>query len=311
MKSLNIAGTICLAAAIATGCIRTPGASKNNPQTSSFTSVKMRVPTMIGNKDVSGKITGYSLQVKKTAGSCEFSDIERTEAVGTDDVKIDAKLKQECDYSILLSFGKISADPKKLDKVYLTSNSYEGKPAKPAVVKKEDLKGKTEMTIRACVSVTAEGAQDLGVNAAECPSIADNSINNPLPSDPTMPISTALKLSKSMNATAEGNQVLFSGEVTSSSTAIKYCGIAVEAFYEEPSPKLVFLTQNFVEIKAGDKLAINETVNFETGTLSGPLSFTELRVLEQCMDTKPDATVKVADAFTKCYASKTCPRVKP
>jgi hypothetical protein len=266
---------------------------------------------MIGNKDVSGKITGYSLQVKKTAGSCEFSDIERTEAVGTDDVKIDAKLKQECDYSILLSFGKISADPKKLDKVYLTSNSYEGKPAKPAVVKKEDLKGKTEMTIRACVSVTAEGAQDLGVNAAECPSIADNSINNPLPSDPTMPISTALKLSKSMNATAEGNQVLFSGEVTSSSTAIKYCGIAVEAFYEEPSPKLVFLTQNFVEIKAGDKLAINETVNFETGTLSGPLSFTELRVLEQCMDTKPDATVKVADAFTKCYASKTCPRVKP
>jgi hypothetical protein len=311
MKSLKIVGTICLAATVATGCIKTPGASKNNPQSSSFTSVKMRVPTMIGNKDVSGKITGYSLQVKKTAGSCEFSDIERTEAVGTDDVKIDAKLKQECDYSILLSFGKISTDLKKLDRVYLTSDSYEGKPAKPAVVKKEDLKGKTEITIRACVSVTSEGAQDLGVNAAECPSITDNSINNPQPSNTVMPISTDLKLSTSMTGTAEGNQVLFSGEVTSSSTATKYCGVAVEAFYEEPSPKLVVLTQNFVEIKAGAKLAINETVNFETGTLSGPLSFTELRVIEQCMDTKPDATVKVADSFTKCYASKTCPQVKP
>jgi hypothetical protein len=302
---------MCLSAAIAAGCIKTPGSSRNNPQTSSFTSVKMRVPTLIGNKDVSGKLTGYSLQVKKTGGSCEFTDIDRTEAVGTDDVKIDAKLKQECDYSILLSFGKIAVDGNKLDKIYLTSDTYEGKPAKPATVKKEDLIGKTEITIRACVSVTAVGAQELGVNAAECPSIADNTINNTQPSGQTTPASTALKLSKSMTGTAEGNQVLFSSEVTSSSTATKYCGIAVEAFYEEPTPKLVVLTQNFIEIKAGAKASINETVNFETGTLSGPLSFTELRVLEQCVDTKPDAAVKVGDLFTTCYASKSCPQVKP
>lgn len=311
MRSLRIAGAMCVTAAMAAGCIKTPGSSNNNPQTSSFTSVKMRVPTLIGNKDVSGKLTGYSLQVKKTGGSCEFTDIDRTEAVGSDDVKIDAKLKQECDYSILLSFGKISADSQKLDKVYLTSDAYEGKPAKPAIVKKEDLKGKTEITIRACVSVTAVGAQDLGVNAAECPSITDNSINNPQPSGQATPTSTALKLSKTMTGTAEGNQVIFSAEVTSSSSATKFCGIAVEAFYEEPSPKLVVLTQNFVEIKAGAKATINETVNFETGTLSGPLSFTELRVLEQCMDTKPDATVKLGDLFSKCYTSKSCPQVKP
>lgn len=310
MRSFRIAGTMCLTAVVAAGCIKAPGSSKNTPPTSSFTSVKMRVPTLIGNKDVSGKLTGYSLQVKKTGGSCEFTDIDRTESVGTDDVKIDAKLKQECDYSILLSFGKISTDGKKLDRVYLTSDTYEGKPAKPAIVKKEDLNGKTEITIRACVSVTTIGAQDLGVNAAECPSITDNSMNNTQPSGQGTPTSTTLKLSKSMTGTAEGNQVLFSAEVTSSSTTTKYCSIAVEAFYEEPTPKLVVLTENFVEIKAGAKAAINETVNFETGTLSGPLSFTELRVFEQCMDTRPDATVKVSDLFTKCYASRSCPQVK-
>lgn len=311
MRSLRIVGTMCLSAAMAAGCIKTPGSSKNTPQTSSFTSVKMRVPTMIGNKDVSGKLTGYRLQVEKTGGSCEFTDIDRTEAVGTADVKIDAKLKQGCDYSILLSFGKISADSKQLDKVYLTSDAYEGKPAKPVLVKKEDLAGKSEITIRACVSVTALGAQDLGVNAADCPSIADNSINNNQPSGQVTPTSTSLKLSNSMTGTAEGHQVLFSGDVTSSATVTKYCAIAVEAYYENPTPKLVVLTENFVEIKAGAKAQFNETVDFETGTLSGPLSFTELRVLEQCLDTKPAADVKVADVFAKCYANKSCPQVKP
>lgn len=295
----------------ATSCIKSPRYPGQATGSSKVTSVKMRVPTLIGTKDITGKLTGYTLRITKTGGSCEFAEIFRTESLVSGDIKIDAKLKQECDYAVLLSFGQISSDEKKLDKIFLTSDEFEGKPARPAIVKKEDLRDKTEVTVKACVSVTSVGATELGVNAADCPSITDNSLGNnvaPTPA-PIGPTSPSLKLSKVMSGTAEGYEVFFSGEVTSVANASKFCVFAIDAYYEAPTPKLVVLEDSFLEIKAGEKLALNKSVTVDAGPLTGPLSFSELRLLEQCFDKRPENSVKALDLFTKCYNDKNCPVV--
>lgn len=306
-------GTICLIQALGFGCIKAKDPMTASYNSSRITSVKMQIPSRIGAIDVSGKITGYNLQVKKTGGDCEFIDLIRTEKVEASDVKIDAKLKQDCDYSITLSFGSMSGDAQALEKVYLTSDSYEGKPARPALVKKEDLKGKSEITVKACVSVTALGAQELGVNAAECPSISDNSIGGSRkePPAPASNFSSNLKLSKAMSGTAEGYEVFFSGEILSTASVTKYCAIGFDVYYEAPNPKLVVFEDAFIEVKPNEKLSLNKSITVDAGPLSGPLSFSEIRVLEQCSDQRPGITEKAGAALMKCYADKNCPVVRP
>jgi hypothetical protein len=313
MKKSIILGALLVAGPFCAGCIKAKDPTISGYNSSKITSVKMQVPSKIGPIDITGKITGYNLQVKKIGGSCNYTDLNRTEKIGELDVKIDAKLKQECDYAITLSFGTIGQDGQTLEKVYLTSDSYDSKPARPALVKKEELKGKAEITIKACVSVTTLGAQDLGVNAADCPSVTDNSIAvipQPAPA-PASVISQTLKLSKSMNGTAEGYEVFFSGEISSVAASTKYCAIAIDAYYDAPTPALVIFDEAFIEVKPGEKLALNKSITVDVGPLSGPLSFSELRVMEQCLDKKPEAAAKASDAFSKCYPGKSCPVVKP
>lgn len=308
-------GSLCFIQALGFGCIKAKDPMTASYNSSRITSVRMQIPSRIGAVDVSGKITGYNLQVKKTGGDCEFTDLIRTEKVEASDVKIDAKLKQDCDYSITLSFGSIAADSQALEKVYLTSDSYEGKPARPALVKKEDLKGKSEITVKACVSVTALGAQELGVNAAECPSISDHSIGES-PKEPTTPpppsrFSSNMKLSKTMSGTAEGYEVFFSGEISSTASVTKYCAIGFDVYYEAATPKLVVFEDAFIEVKPNEKLSLNKSITVDAGPLSGPLSFSEIRVLEQCSDQRPAITEKAGATLMKCYADKNCPVVRP
>lgn len=314
-KHIRVSTTICFIQALGFGCIKAKDPMTTSYNSSRITSVKMQIPSRIGAIDVSGKITGYNLQVKKTGGDCDFIDLMRTEKVDASDVKIDAKLKQDCDYSITLSFGSISGDGQSLEKVYLTSDSYEGKPARPALIKKEDLKGKSEITVKACVSVTALGAQVLGVNAAECPSISDNSIGGssktPLPPANPSSFSSNLKLSKAMSGTAEGYEVFFSGEILSTASLTKYCAIGFDVYYEAPNPKLVVFDDAFIEVKPNEKLSLNKSITVDVGPLSGPLSFSEIRVLEQCTDQRPGITEKAGAALMKCYADKNCRVIRP
>lgn len=307
-KSIGLS-TALLTATFYTSCIKSKDPTISGYNSSKITSVKMQVPSKIGPVDITGKITGYKLQVKKTGGSCDYTDLDRTEKIDELDLKIDAKLKQDCDYAITLSFGLIAQDGQTLEKVYLTSDAYDSKPARPALVKKEELKGKAEITIKACVSVTATGAQDLGVNAADCPSVTDNSIG--VKPAPATVISQSLKLSKAMTGTPEGYEVFFSGEVMSAAAITKYCALGIDAYYDAANPKFVIFDEAFIEVKPGEKLSLNKSITVDVGPLSGPLSFSELRIMEQCVDKKPDATAKASDAFLKCYQEKTCPVVRP
>jgi hypothetical protein len=311
MKTSISLGAALFTATLCASCIKSKDPAMSGYNSSKITSVKMQVPSKIGPVDITGKITGYKLQVKKTGGTCDYTDLDRTEKIGELDLKIDAKLKQDCDYAITLSFGLIAQDNQTLEKVYLTSDAYDSKPARPALVKKEELKGKSEITIKACVSVTTIGAQDLGVNAADCPSVTDNSIGVKPEPAPVTAISQALKLSKAMTGTAEGYEVFFSGEITSAVATTKYCALGIDAYYDAPSPKLIIFDEAFIEVKPGEKLSLNKSITVDVGPLSGPLSFSELRIMEQCVDKKPDTTAKASDAFVKCYLDKTCPIVSP
>jgi len=306
-------GTTALATFLAlSGCIKSSVNPNSGSPSAKITSVKMRVPSQIGTKDVSGKINGYHLRINKTGGNCAFTDINRTEMIASSETKIDASLKQDCDYELLLSFGRMSTDNSTLEKVYLTSDAHDSKPAKPALVLRDDLKGKSEITIKACVSVTTIGAQELGVNAADCPSVSDNSIgNNPNPSPiQTSSISTNLRLSKTTSATSEGSEVFVSGEITSIAASTKYCAIGLDANFGGSNSKLMVFDEAFVEIKPGSKTSLNKNFSIETSSSEGPLVFSDLLVLEQCFDTKPDTSAKASDLLTKCAASKACPVVK-
>ncbi|MEI6399289.1 MAG: hypothetical protein WCO71_11010, partial [Pseudomonadota bacterium] len=105
--------SIVLASLTITACIPSQRMQENGSRGSKLVSVSMKMPTKIGDKDVTGKMDGYALSIKKTGGDCAFSDVDRTEKVSAGDVKIDASLKLDCDYAIILSFGKSSADGKK------------------------------------------------------------------------------------------------------------------------------------------------------------------------------------------------------
>lgn len=309
MKNLMMASIAV--AAVATGCIK-PGGFNNKSQTGSkLVSVKMKMPTKIGDKDITGKMDGYSLSIKKTGGDCTFTDIDRVEKVDVGDVKIDASLRQGCDYSLLLSFGKASADGKKIDQIYLTSDAHDNKQAMPTLIKKEELQGKSSITVKACVSVTALGAKDLGVNQAACPSVADDSTETII--DPVIAqTSSTFKLSKPVTPTISGsNLILNGGELTSVAPGVKYCAIAIEAKFMGTAFKRIMLEDAVAEVKPADKKSIEKTIDIKEILDAGPNNISEVKILEACQDSKPDATTTALSLIDKCVASNTCLVVKP
>jgi hypothetical protein len=305
MKALTLLITfVLLIATQFIGCIKAKGPTAQGSKSSKITSVKMQVPSKIGSIDISGKITGYTLRVEKTSGNCTFSDINRTEKIDIGDIKIDAQLRQECDYAITLSFGIISQDGQRLEKVYLTSDQFDGKPSRPTLVNQDDLKGKSEIAIKACVSVTSLGSQDLGVKAVDCPGVNSNPIGDI--SDSTDVISQTLKLSKTLTGTPEGFEVYFDGEVISVAPDTKYCALGIEAHYGAATPKLIIYDEGFFEIRAGEKLSLNKTLSVDVESSDGPLSFSELRVLEKCVNERPQAQTKASNLLAECFADKQC-----
>jgi hypothetical protein len=314
MKPHHIVPVI-LASLTTTACIRSGGMPEAGSRGSKLVSVSMKMPTKIGDKDVTGKMDGYTLSIKKTGGDCAFSDIDRAEKVASGDVKIDASLKQDCDYSIILSFGKSSADGKKLDQVFLSSDAHDGKSATPAKVAKEDLKGKAEITIRACVSVTELGAKELGVSAAECPSVSDDSVSGtidpqiaqPKPPTPAQPIFT---FSKPLTNKITNNSIALAGEVTTSTEMPAKCVLAANIVYSAGTQnKLVLIDDNVFDANTGTKKVLDKTVDMGINISTGPAMLTEIQILESCSSKFPDGFV-AARAFDACLAAKNCVEVK-
>ncbi len=308
--------SIVLASLTITACIPSQRMQENGSRGSKLVSVSMKMPTKIGDKDVTGKMDGYALSIKKTGGDCAFSDVDRTEKVSAGDVKIDASLKQDCDYAIILSFGKSSADGKKLDQVFLSSDAHDSKPATPAKVAKEDIKGKTEMTIKACVSVTELGAKELAVSAAECPSVSDDSVSgtiDPVIAQPTPPTAgqPIFTLSKPVTNTITNNSIVLAGEVTTATEIPMNCVLAANIVYSAGTQnKLVLIDDHVFAANTGTKKALDKTVDMGINISTGPAMLTEIQILESCLASKqPDGFVP-AKAFDACLAAKNCVRVK-
>lgn len=303
--NLLTALTLCAAA---TACVK-PGQMDSSGRSSKLVSVKMKMPTKIGDKDITGKMDGYHLSVKKTGGDCVFTDIDRTEKISASDVKLDATLKQGCDYALMLSFGKVASDGKKMDQIFLSSEAYDDKPAAPTFVKKEELKGKSSITIKACVAVTSLGAKELGVNVMECPSVADDSVDTTV--EPYVPQPTGtFKISKDITYNVQTSALVVSGELTSSATKTMYCALAVEAQFLGSSMKREILDDAVTEVKPSDKRTIDKTIDIKDIVDKGPYQISEVRVIEACQDTKPDASTTGTTMIAKCVEAKNCAVVK-
>ena len=85
----------------------------------------------------------------------------------------------------------------------------------------------------------------------------------------------------------------------------------MDAAYGPNGSKVVYMDDDFIEIKAAAKMPLTKTFNLDIPSGNGPLVFTELKVMEQCFDNKPAATVKVTTLFENCMAAKNCPVVRP
>ena len=171
MKTFFISASLVTVSLAVVSC-RTTFDGAGGPQRSKVTNVSMRVP----EKDSKGSaftVEGFSIQVKKDAGDCSFTDIDSTNKIAARDGNITESLKQDCDYSIKLSFGKLSDDGKSMKEVYLTNAEHDGKPAQLIMIKKAELKGQTKITVKACVSVTTLGATALTIAPGECLVVTD------------------------------------------------------------------------------------------------------------------------------------------
>jgi hypothetical protein len=307
--AMRILSMISLLAGSSFGCIKQGMAPGNTSPSSKVTSVKMKMPTKIGDKDVSGKMDGYHLSVKKIGGNCVFSEIDRTEKIAAGDVKIDASLKQGCDYSFILSFGIAATDGKSLEKTYLTSDAYDGKSANATIVKQDDIKGRNEITIKACVSVTPLGAKDLGVSVAECPSVSDDSVNGTLEPVIPQPNQTTFKVSKAPLASMKDGKVLITGELTAVSPKTVYCGLGLNIKIIGWGTRMLYIDDSVIEAKLADKKSFDKSFDAKDIPDMDPGNLGAITIFEFCSDVKPDPTKKAADLLRDCMATGKCPVV--
>jgi hypothetical protein len=294
---------------LTTGCIKQSNMDQKKTG-SNLVSVSMKMPTKIGDQDISGKMDAYDLSIVKTGGDCTFTDIKRFEKVTSGDVKIDASLKQGCDYELMLSFGKASEDGKKLEMVYLTSDAHDNKEKKPTAIRQDDLKGKTAITVKACVSVTELGAKQLGVSTAACPSIADETTDAVI--EPIIAQSAlTFKITKAWAASISGTKFqLTGGEITSVASSTSYCALAAAALFNGDRAKQFMIEDAIFEVKPSDKRVIDKSFDIQDLGPS-PSVLVESRVIAFCQATKPEATTTAQSLIDKCLAAKSCDWVKP
>ena len=173
MKTFFMSASLIAVVIVAGSCrLRSPQDAGSNR--SKVTSVTMTVPAK-DSKGTAFTVEGYSIQIVKDVEACTFKNIDSTNKITASEGSISESLKQDCDYTVKLSFGKLAVDGKTLEAIYLTNDAHDGQEAKLASIKKEDLKGKAAISIKACVSVTKAGAEALKIAAGECVSVTDNS----------------------------------------------------------------------------------------------------------------------------------------
>lgn len=138
----------------------------------------LNIPSIDGNGRAFS-VEGYTIQVKKTSGTCVFTDAALTAKIDSNSTPIAHTLKQKCDYKIQVSFGQLTNDGKSIvtDGVYLTNEGYEGHAENPLIVTQAEIDGKDSFTSNACFKVTTAGAKALGLVAGSCLSGSTTSVN--------------------------------------------------------------------------------------------------------------------------------------
>jgi hypothetical protein len=169
-----------LAASVLGACGKIGTVGDNIHNNSHTSSIEVPLPDKIKALIAPGKITGSSFGVTPShcASGVTGTTIEPVaklvDAAGLAAVK--EKLVQGCDYSFVLSFGKLDSSGTKLEKIYLT-NDIDGNRALVEAAKTYVPKLAVNIVLR----VTAEGKSDLSIDeqAIAVPSDGPPNFDNP------------------------------------------------------------------------------------------------------------------------------------
>jgi hypothetical protein len=108
------------------------------------------------------------------------------------------------------------------------------------------------------------------------------------------------------------NQVVsVTGSVTSQNPKTVWCGLALVIDINGAGKKTLYIDENVLEVKTGDKKTITTAFNGMEVPDLDPNNLVSATVLESCVETKPDAGKKAADLMKECLASGKCPVIAP
>lgn len=148
---------------------------KNSSRLSTIT---MPVPDKLKSLIGPTKINAYSLVI--TPGSCDPGVTGTTVEKIAQDLDLNGatlaneKIKQGCDYTLIISLGKADAEKTKLDKIYLTNDAQDKRTQISA-----DQTRSSKIKVTALVFVTQDAKNDLGLNdqAIVVPSVNESDLD--------------------------------------------------------------------------------------------------------------------------------------
>lgn len=151
---LFLATVICV---LAISCVQNPSKSDKSVSDAKLSSISLKFPDK--NKDIKTaspealkSLDGYRVMVAPSAGCAGSSAIDQ--AIAWEANKIESyKIRQGCDYNILVQLGALSSDKKSLVRVFFTNDPS----GKGSILAKEKFQGQKQISFPVVVSVTSDG----------------------------------------------------------------------------------------------------------------------------------------------------------
>lgn len=145
---------------------------------SRLATITMPVPDKLKSLIGPGKINAYSLII--TPGDCDPGVVGTTVEKIAEDLDLNGatlaneKIKQGCDYTLVISLGKADEQKTKLEKIYLTNDAQDKRTQISA-----DQTRSAKIKVTALVFVTQDAKADLGINdqAIVVPSVNESDLD--------------------------------------------------------------------------------------------------------------------------------------
>jgi hypothetical protein len=183
LRSIMVSSTTAIILAsslgILTGCkVQAVDPVQPRKSSSRLATITMPVPDKLKSLIGPNKINAYSLVI--TPGSCDAGVVGTTVEKIADDLDMNGatlaneKIKQGCDYTLVISLGKADAGKTKLEKVYLTNDAQDKRTRIAA-----DQTRTAKIKVTALVFVTQDAKTDLGINdqAIVVPSVNESDLD--------------------------------------------------------------------------------------------------------------------------------------